>query len=276
MKVPIFKISRPRFWIYLFGPFLIGLAATGQFIVTWQLIVFGFYFLLPANLLIYGINDIFDYETDKNNPKKQSYEHLVKPTEQKKLSSWILLINIPIVVALFFVPVAARWALLAFLFFGLFYSMPPIRAKTKPLFDSIFNILYVFPGVVGYTLISGEWPPAMIILAAGLWCMAMHAYSAILDIAPDKWAKVTTIATKLGARKTLLFCMICYAAASLMVFNWLDWLAILLGGFYLGMMLLSLKVINSGIKNLMKVYKVFPVANAAVGAGLFLWIILVI
>jgi 4-hydroxybenzoate polyprenyltransferase len=28
------------------------------------------YFTYPANLLVYGVNDIFDYETDKLNAKK--------------------------------------------------------------------------------------------------------------------------------------------------------------------------------------------------------------
>ena len=35
------------------------------------------YFLIPANILIYGINDIFDYDTDKLNPKKGTYEAFI-------------------------------------------------------------------------------------------------------------------------------------------------------------------------------------------------------
>jgi 4-hydroxybenzoate polyprenyltransferase len=35
-----------------------------------QVLLFGLYFLIPANIRIYGINDIYDYETDKLNPKK--------------------------------------------------------------------------------------------------------------------------------------------------------------------------------------------------------------
>ena len=80
----LLRISRPRFWIYLLGPYLIGSILAFepmQIIWQWQFWLGFVYFTLPANLLIYGVNDIFDYETDKLNPKKQNYEALVTPSE---------------------------------------------------------------------------------------------------------------------------------------------------------------------------------------------------
>ena len=41
--------------------------------------------LLRRNLLIYGVNDIYDYETDKLNEKKNTYETLVTPGLRSKL-----------------------------------------------------------------------------------------------------------------------------------------------------------------------------------------------
>ncbi len=73
----VLRISRPRFWIYELGPYMIGVL--GAILITnqsrgvldfWTILLFGFYFLIPANIWIYGINDIYDYETDKLNPKK--------------------------------------------------------------------------------------------------------------------------------------------------------------------------------------------------------------
>gem|GEM_PF-2272145 len=43
-------------------------------------------------------------------------------------------------------------ALIIFRFFGIFYSSKPIRAKTIPFIDGIFNILYIIPGLLGYFL----------------------------------------------------------------------------------------------------------------------------
>lgn len=37
----------------------------------WRIAIFALYFVIAANIWIYGINDIYDYETDKLNPKKQ-------------------------------------------------------------------------------------------------------------------------------------------------------------------------------------------------------------
>ena len=70
----LLKISRPRFWIYLLGPYLIGIIAATDTVDILYTIPFwiGFlYFLFPANLLIYGANDISDYQTDQHNQKKQ-------------------------------------------------------------------------------------------------------------------------------------------------------------------------------------------------------------
>lgn len=65
----------------------------------WQIsvIVFGVYFLFSANLWIYGVNDIYDYETDKLNPKKSEYEALVHPREHPILRKNILIAQLPFV-----------------------------------------------------------------------------------------------------------------------------------------------------------------------------------
>ncbi|HBE82737.1 MAG TPA: lycopene elongase, partial [Blastocatellia bacterium] len=48
----LLKISRPRFWVYVFGPYLVGLAAaaaSANDLLRPGSIVFGLYFLFPAN-----------------------------------------------------------------------------------------------------------------------------------------------------------------------------------------------------------------------------------
>src|SRR5215203_1505144 len=128
----IVRISRPRFWLYLFGTYLVGLAAgassTSDFLRL-DSILFGLYFLLPANLLIYGINDIFDFETDRLNPKKAEYEMLVRPESHRRLAMWTIVLNLPFLVAAFFVARSALMPLAIFLILSIFYSAPPIRAK---------------------------------------------------------------------------------------------------------------------------------------------------
>lgn len=266
----VIKTSRPRFWIYLFGPFLLGVSAMGSLPENiLSVITVGIQFLFPANLLIYGVNDIFDYETDKRNPKKEDYEELIKPESHRSLWTWIVLANAPLLVIGFATP-SIHFSLLAFLFFSIFYSAPPIRAKTKPILDSAFNVLYVFPGLIGYQLVGGSELSWNLVLAASLWTMAMHAYSAVPDIEPDRETHIETVATFLGRPKTLIFCLGLYLASALFAFPALGWVAVTLGVIYMAMMLISLL----SNKNIFKFYKAFPYINTGAGALLFISILL--
>ncbi|MCB1024958.1 MAG: prenyltransferase [Acidobacteria bacterium] len=270
----ILKISRPRFWIYIFGPYLVGLAAAVKIpedLINPNVFIWGIYFTLPANLLIYGINDIFDFETDRLNPKKQSFESLVDPSFHKRLYFYIFLLNLPFLMFLIFgVSQIAGAAMIGFLFFSIFYSAPPIRAKTKPLLDSAFNILYVFPGIFSFSLLAFDFPPLLVVIAAGFWTMAMHAYSAIPDIDSDRQANISTIATWLGPLGTHIFCIACYLAASFISFLYIGRTAIVFGIAYIVMMAASMILRKS--ERVFEVYRKFPALNTIIGFSLF-WII---
>ncbi|MDR9445584.1 MAG: UbiA family prenyltransferase [Haloquadratum sp.] len=94
------------------------------------------------------------------------------------------------------------------------YSAPPGRFKTTVVADSVSNGLYILPGVAVYAQLSGALPPAAAIVGAWLWSMAMHTYSAIPDIGPDRTAGITTTATWLGRRRTLWYCGVVWTLAA--------------------------------------------------------------
>jgi 4-hydroxybenzoate polyprenyltransferase len=271
----LIRIARPRFNLYLLGPYLIGstLGFTSiQILLKWQFWLGFVYFTLPANLLIYGVNDIFDYETDKLNPKKQTYEALVTPAEHTHLWTWIMLLNVPFVLVFcLFYPMTIV-GLLGFLFFGIQYSAPPIRAKATPFLDSIFNILYVFPGIVGYTLFANklqmDWH---LLLSAGLWTMAMHTYSAIPDIAADRESNTHTTATVLGSQWTLMYCFVCFTLAGVLLAQ-----VSLFPGLFITLVygfMISVSY-SASMAKLFKLYTYFPLLNTAVGFLLLLSIVL--
>lgn len=267
----IIQYSRPRFRLYVIGPFLLWFtAAITNPIEFMSLSFIGrlIYFSIPANLLIYGINDIADYETDKNNPKKQSYELLLTPDRQKIMRSLIAITNMP-----FLIRAVLQWqhiiiTLLVFRFFGIFYSTKPIRAKAIPFLDGIFNILYIIPWFLGYFL--GGWTDInrFIIWTGTLRCMAMHAYSAIPDIQADKQAKIQTTATVLGKHWTLLYCVICRTIAGIIGYA-IIWLISLLA-----MIVYITLIIISRRKELFTIYKRFPLINTIIGMILFLTMLL--
>ena len=266
----LLKVSRPRFWLYVFGPYLIGLAAaasTRNDFIAFDVLYFALYFLFPANLLIYGINDIFDFETDRRNPKKAEYEMLVRPESHRPVAWTIAILNLPFILLAFFFAPQALLSLGGFLFFSIFYSAPPIRAKAAPLLDSAFNILYVFPGAFAYQMLTGLFPPLILFLAAGLWTMAMHAYSAIPDIDADGKAGVRTIAMLLGKNGTLLFCLIAFMVAAVLASSYLGYVSLILAAVYAALICLSWFSKNEN--GLFSIYQRFPVVNAIVGFALF-------
>ena len=292
----ILQLSRPRFWFYLIGPLLLGVAsyvgftfspADGNFQAGLLLALV--FFSLPANLLIYGLNDLFDYETDKHNPKKKAYESLLEPSQRKTFTRLLSIVVLPplllLLISLLFTATlngglslsfnpngVALWSLTAFLFFGIGYSVPPVRAKVRPFIDSFFNILYVFPGLVAYGILTEQFPPLQIIIAATLWCMAMHAFSAVPDIISDKKAHLATIATKLGTRGTIMFCAVCYALAASLTYEYLGILSIIGSTLYLSLMYLSYTAKKA--EDIFKIYTIFPYANVIFGFVLFWFIIL--
>ena len=266
----LLKVSRPRFWFYVFGPYLVGLVAGAESprqLYSLFFALYGVYFTFPANLLIYGVNDIYDYETDTLNEKKTEYEILVTPALRSKLWLAIFITNFAFIGIFFHGGFPTIVAGIGFLFFSVFYSAPPIRAKSKPFLDSAFNILYVMPGAFGYSLVTGQFPPAAIIVAAGLWTAAMHAYSAIPDIDADKTAGLKTIATVLGPFATLAVCSFLYLAAAVISFECLGFASISLGSAYLILMAASVVSVRSG--TLFKLYKAFPIINILAGFIIF-------
>ena len=272
-----FPTSRPRFWIYILGPFLIGIIAAFSSIDSWAMVWDSLrwshlwlflYFTFPANLLIYGINDIFDYETDKLNQKKQDYEKAIAPEQQRALWISIIVLNIPFLLLSILPNPYSYLFLFIFCLSAVFYSAPPLRAKAKPVLDTIVSgLIYISPGFVWYFISWGTEINWMIWLAGLARSMAMHAYSAIPDIEADTQSGIQTVATLYGKKGTLIFCMVCYLLAIVLSFPAMGWGSLGLGAIYLVLMTLSFR------SDVFRIYTYFPRVNTAIGFLLFLYVI---
>ncbi|MFB6128453.1 MAG: prenyltransferase [Halorhabdus sp.] len=209
-------LSRPRFWLYLAGPVVLGVVyaadSTAELITPLSVALFA-YFLVPANVFLYGVNDVFDADIDTENPKKSE-----GPETRFSGERWVLAVVIAAgLLALPFglvVGPAGKVTLAAFLVLAVEYSAPPFRFKTTPGLDSLSNGLYVLPGVLAFSAVAGHLPPAPAIVGGWLWTMAMHTFSAIPDIEPDRRAGIATTATVLGQRRTYAYCGLVWALAA--------------------------------------------------------------
>lgn len=196
----LFYISRPVLWVNTVGPAVVGMWLAGG-LWSCEALPILLWLTLPFNLLIYGVNDIFDRETDAENPRKGSLEGArISEREVGRIRLGILVTNLPFLAYFFFATGASAfvWMLLyAALFVG--YSAPPARFKARPFLDSLSNAAYAFPLVFVPLALAAEvvWPAALGLMA---WSAAKHTFDAVQDIEEDRRSGIHTTAVRLGAR----------------------------------------------------------------------------
>ena len=217
-------ISRPVLWINTVGPALVGVWLMGD-LWRWEALPLLIWLTLPFNLLIYGVNDVFDQETDAKNPRKGSLEGAkILPEEVLPIWRGALLTNVPFLI--YFVSVmpyrAALWILLyAVLFVG--YSAPPLRFKARPYLDSLSNAAYAFPLVFVPLVLESPvvWPATLGLMA---WSAAKHTFDASQDVDEDRRVGIKTTAVRLSIKGVVLWsgawwtiATICFALVSPLV-----------------------------------------------------------
>lgn len=219
MLAKLFKISRPVSWVNTAYPFAAAYLVTGGG-VDLLFVVGTLFFLIPYNLLMYGINDVYDYESDIRNPRKNSIEGA---REAKSFHPVILRaaygLAFPYIVALLLL---SDWqsslVLLAVIFFVIAYSLKGLRFKEKPFIDSITSSLH-FVGPMIYALaLTGfpaeAWP---FVTAFFCWGIASHAFGAVQDVIPDRTGGLASVATVIGARATVWLSAVLYVVAAVLV-----------------------------------------------------------
>ncbi|MEM1519153.1 MAG: prenyltransferase [Pyrobaculum sp.] len=257
--------SRPRFWLYTAGPFLVGYGAGAADLWSFAspIFIYGFvYFLIFANVFLYGVNDVFDLDTDVHNPKKRGPErHAVGV--RKSLAVWAAA-SAALAAPLFIDTTSAAYVL-AFLALSFIYSAPPIRLKSRPFLDSYSNWLYIVPAGLGYYLASGHHMPLWAWAAGVFWTAGMHALSAVPDIEADKAAGVKTVATALGRRGTMAFVALNWLATA-SILTYVD--ILLAPSFIYFAIALYLTAAPDRVETW---YWRFPLINSAMGAGAFIY-----
>ena len=214
MILRLLYISRPLLWINTVGPATIGMWLAGN-LFTWGALPILLWLTLPFNLLIYGVNDVFDQETDAKNPRKGTLEGArIDRSEVRPLMLGVIFTNAPFMIyALLFAPFSATaWMLLyALVFLG--YSVPPARFKARPYFDSLSNAAYAFP-LVFVPLALGEGPVWSAALGLMAWSAAKHTFDAVQDVDEDRRAGITTTAVRLGPDGVVLWSGALWALAT--------------------------------------------------------------
>ncbi len=238
----LFWISRPISWPNTSYPFAVGMIVvlggvpSGNLLAL--LIIGTLYFMGPYNLLMYGVNDVFDYESDIKNPRKGGVEGM---KESRAFHPTILraavLANAPFLLYLFIATGwEARFVLAVSVFAVIAYSLKGLRFKEIPFLDSITSSFhFVSPllfalTVVGFPVAAWPW-----VWAFFLWGIASHALGAVQDIIPDRKASIHSIATVLGARPTMYIVTGLYVCAAVITaFQGVQFLPVTIAGLAYG------------------------------------------
>ena len=213
--------SRPLSWVNTAYPFGAAyLLAVGQLDLTFW--IGTLFFLVPYNFAMYGINDVFDYESDLRNPRKGGVEGAVLNPRLHRATLWLAILScLPFVVYLLWVgSIASDLVLAVSLFAVAAYSWRGLRFKEVPFLDSVTSSThFVSPAVFALVLAGVHFDLRLwfILAAYFAWGMASHAFGAVQDIQADREAGLKSIATVLGARFTARFALLGYAVAGLLL-----------------------------------------------------------
>jgi 4-hydroxybenzoate polyprenyltransferase len=180
------------------------------------------YFLIPYNLAMYGINDVFDYESDLHNPRKGGLEGaLLDPAIHRTTLLAALVTNVPFLVFLVVVGSPLSWLVLAISVFAVIaYSAPRLRFKERPFVDSLTSSThFVSPAIYGLVVAGAVFTPQLwaVLVAFFLWGIASHAFGAAQDVVADREGGIASVATVIGARATVRLAVIAYVLAGILL-----------------------------------------------------------
>ncbi len=213
--------ARPGFWLTSIWFYLLPCGAAWVFHkpLFWLGLI---YVTVPLGLLIYGLNDLADRETDRVNPRKGTFLFGARGGEEelRRLPWVVFLVQVPFLVLFYFSvgPKIFLW-FLALLALIATYNWPRWGFKNRPWLDMLNQAGYLLVFVLSSWLAGVPQLSWAAFLFGLLFAMHSHLLGQIMDVEPDKIAGRRSTAVVLGMvpAKVLLAGLI-VAEAGLMAF----------------------------------------------------------
>lgn len=209
----LIAISRPYGWLIAPFVFLIGLFYSGtgfRYSALPELITLTF----PISLLLFGLNDLYDFESDKLNPRKKRIEFDSSERRLILIGSTVSAVLLLLSSVVSYSPGNAG-LMIILLLLSWAYSSPPIRLKERPPLDSLSNgVLFFLVFSLGWSFGGPISEIPLKIYFVSLCVAAIHAYASIMDYSADKKAGYKTFAVVTGKRLTALISAAVFVIAS--------------------------------------------------------------
>ncbi len=152
--------------------------------------------------MLYGWNDLADYQTDQRNPRKGNLLFGAKLSleELRRLPPVLALVQGPFLVAFCWIigPKFLVWVA-AMLLVNAAYNWPDSGLKGRPGWDLLCQSGYLLVFVLSSWLNGVPQLPWQAFLFGALFAMHSHLFHEITDIAPDEAAGRRTTAVAIGA-----------------------------------------------------------------------------
>lgn len=199
----ILQASYPELWGYTGFLFIFGalIALSEGSVPPGHALAYLAWFFVGANLFGMLLNDFYDRALDAHNPRKS------KPAltnEEFAAGIGLGLGSYALLAALFPNPIAATWVAMA-VAANVAYSIPPLRLKELPPFDVLGGPASFLTAVLaGYAVAGGGWPDPLAAFAGILFFCGIDLAFKTLDIEADRAGGISTSATTLGRRYSLV------------------------------------------------------------------------
>jgi 4-hydroxybenzoate polyprenyltransferase len=212
----LIQVSRPIIWPVLPLVYVLGLNASHASFsaaAVAQMVLLTF----PMNLVGCGLNDIYDYESDRRSRRRRAVWGAVVGNEDRPLVFRAALAMMPLIV------VAAcathNWdniiATVLLVLVAWLYSVPPLRLKERPPLDSLANGFgyFLLPFTMGYSLNADARTMPLKYYLLALCVCGVHALATAADYEADRAAGHRTLAVKFGRRAAAAVAFVAFLTA---------------------------------------------------------------
>jgi 4-hydroxybenzoate polyprenyltransferase len=199
----LIQVSRPIIWPVLPLVYGLGLNASHASLsapAIIQIVLLTF----PMNLIGCGLNDIYDYESDRRSSRRRAVWGAVVRSEDRPLVFRAVLFMLPAIVL--GACLTRNWnnivATVSLLLVAWLYSVPPLRIKERPPLDSLANGLgyFLLPFTMGYSLNADPREMSLKYYLLALCVCGVHSLATAADYDADRAAGHRTLAVKFGQR----------------------------------------------------------------------------
>jgi len=217
----VVQAARPGFWLTAIWFYFVpvggqSVLGQGEF---WAGLV---YVTFPLGVLLYGWNDVVDFDVDRFNPRKGTYLFGARGTPERlrRLPWQIACVQLP-----FAVLFARLLGLKALAWFGTLialtalYNLRPFAFKGRPGFDLLNQAGYLLVFVLASWLNHVPQVPWFTFLFGAMFAMHSHLFGQIMDLEPDRRAGRRTLAGVLRARPAKWLLIAFLAAEAVLIWT---------------------------------------------------------